>query len=511
MKYRLPGTLPLLLLTSSTLSIAACAAGSDHAGDDDDDVAVDARDVDTAATDAPLSIDAPLGIDAMALDAGTDAMSIDAMPLTGETCTMPDAITIAGGMGSATVTGTTVGFANNYMPPTACTSTYLQDGPDHVYEIAVPTGARLTAALTPSAGFDPGLYLVATPAAMCEVAPIACLAGTDAGLSGTAENVRYDNTSGATVSVFVVVDGTSTTGGTFSLAATVATIPPTPPGDTCPLAEAVTLTNGSAMLSGTTATASNYDNNYAPPAACTTGAGNDRVYSVTVPAGEFLSATLRPTGFDATLYFIAGPATACATTPITCIDGVDDGGSGATEALTYQNTTANPVDVFVVVDGYYATGAGAYDLAISVGRPRGNTCQDAEAITLTAGMATISGTTTDALGYSPNYAPPNTCTSTYTQSGNDRVHSVAVPMGATLTATLTPNGWDGGLYVVAGPATSCDANPIVCLAGIDGASSSGAETITYTNATGATVEALIVVDSYSTTHEGPYTLAVRVQ
>jgi hypothetical protein len=128
MLHRLPGA--LFLIASSSITLAACAAGGEHAGDDDDDVSVDAREIDTASPDAS-SPDAPTP-DAMS----PDAMSPDAaVPLTGDTCGMPDVITISGGLGNATLTGTTAGYTNHYMPPTACTSTYLQDGPDHVYEV----------------------------------------------------------------------------------------------------------------------------------------------------------------------------------------------------------------------------------------------------------------------------------------------------------------------------------------------------------------------------------------
>ncbi|KAB2899370.1 MAG: hypothetical protein F9K40_10350, partial [Kofleriaceae bacterium] len=240
---RLPRfVLPALSLF--TLAVAgACAGGTENGGDDDGPDAAIA--VDAPATDASPEVDAPM-VDAPTADAPsdaspdamTDAMT-DAMPLAGDACAMAEVITISGGLGTATLTGTTAGYANDYMPD-ACASGYLQDGPDHVYEVSVPAGALLGATVTPASGYDPGIYLVGAPAAMCDAMPITCLAGSDEGLSGAPDTVRHVNETGADVTVFVVVDGTSTTGGAFTLDVVVGA---PPPGDTCQSAEPITLSS----------------------------------------------------------------------------------------------------------------------------------------------------------------------------------------------------------------------------------------------------------------------------
>jgi hypothetical protein len=126
-------------------------------------------------------------------------------------------------------------------------------------------------------------------------------------------------------------------------------------------------------------------------------------------------------------------------------------------------------------------------------------------------MATVAGDTLTANGFFNDYEPPDTCVDGLLDDGNDHVYVVTVDTGATLTATVTPTGgFDASIYLVAGPAAACDADPIVCLDGHDEATSDGAETATYTNSTGAGVDVMIVVDSWDSDVEGAYSLQVTV-
>ncbi|MBC7975706.1 MAG: hypothetical protein H7138_12070 [Myxococcales bacterium] len=461
--------------------------------------------------DTPIS--AP-GADASMIDARDDRMDTDAAPdamvATGDTCQTADVIVVPGGLGTATVSGTTAGKTSAYAPD--CT-VFGTDGPDHVYQITIPAGAHLDAAVTPVAAYDAAIYLVASPAAMCDVDPIVCLSADDNGSEGVRDDVQFGNTGAAPTDVFIVVDGSAAFGGSYTLAVTVAAVPP---GEICQLAESVTLVGGVATISGTTATAANYTNNYVPPAACTdtfTQRGNDRVYQLTVPANQRLSATVTPTAFDAGLYFIAAPAAMCDATPIACLAGHDRDLSGVAETVTYDNATAAPLDIFVVVDSFStATPGGAYSLAVTVAAiPPGDTCQLAEPVTLVGGVATISGTIATAANYTNNYVPPAACTDTFAQLGNDRVYQLTVPANQRLSATVTPTAFDAGLYFIAAPAAMCDATPIACLAGHDRGFSGVAETVIYDNATAAPLDIFVVVDSFSTaTPDGAYSLAVTV-
>src|SRR5690606_30059825 len=154
----------------------------------------------------------------------------------------------------------------------------------------------------------------------------------------------------------------------------------------CPLAETITLTDGMASLSGTTETSALYQNDYDPThASCEEGRGNDRVYAVTVPAGERLVATVTPqAGYDATINLVGGPAAMCTASPLVCLRSADLGASGGAETVTYDNNSAASAEIFLIVDGYAASSAGTFTLDVTVAEippaPPGDTCQLAEVI-----------------------------------------------------------------------------------------------------------------------------------
>lgn len=137
----------------------------------------------------------------------------------------------------------------------------------------------------------------------------------------------------------------------------------------------------------------------------------------------------------------------------------------------------------------------------SDGRPPGNDiCAGAEDVTAAAhgsGGATI---TADLTGYHNDVQPPQACTG-FVNDGPDAIYEVTVAPGKTLTATLTPQGWDGAVEIV----QPCTLMPI-CLAGSDGASP---EVATYLAPAAATL--YVVVDSFDPTAFGAYTLNIRVQ
>ncbi len=131
-------------------------------------------------------------------DAYTLQVNVGA-PLEGESCQVAPATS------PGTVTGTIVGYYNNYNPPLSCTGE-TQNGRDRAYRVNVPAGQTLTATVTPDAGFDPAIYLIGAPASMCDANPITCLDGADLGLDDDPETVTFTNSSGAAVDVYVVVD-----------------------------------------------------------------------------------------------------------------------------------------------------------------------------------------------------------------------------------------------------------------------------------------------------------------
>jgi hypothetical protein len=500
---RLPRSFHLTFLPLLLLGVGACAGGGSSGDDDDDD---DGVNVDAAvSTDAPMSsIDAPT----TPIDAG-----IDAAPMVGDLCSSAETITLTGGVGMTTVTATTAAYMGNY-DPGACTDTN-EDGPDRVYVVNVAAGNRLIATVTPTAGtFDPGIFLVAGPATSCDAATITCLAANDSGGDGEADSATYRNTGNTAVDVYVLIDGYAAAGDAFSLAVNVGPIPPPPTGDTCTTAETVTLVNNMATLLGTTSPVDGWNNDYAPDDTgnCTgyDEPGNDRVYKVTVPMGQRLAATVTPTSttFDAAVYFVATPAATCGVSPLVCQGGRDEGYDGDPETAYYGNNTAAPVDVFVVVDSYDADAGDGFMLAVSVAPPpTGETCTGADAIDVSSGNATVSGTT---VAYLNDHDPD--CTGYYT-NGPDHLYKLTVPAARTLTVTVTPEtDYDAGLYLIAGPPTNCAASPATCLAGDDTNGPGEADTVTYTNAGNAPVDVYLGIDGSATASptEGTYTLAITV-
>lgn len=370
-------------------------------------------------------------------------------------------------------------------------------GPDRVYRVEVPAGQELTVTATPSTFLDVQLSLVADAPAGCELLPVSCLGGANGGAAGFAETARWANLGTTPRTIFVVLDTPFTTPvGTFTLLATLGS--PTP-GETCATALPITT---SGTLQGSTVGASN-DYNALFATGCVALGGGDRVYRVEVPAGQRLTASVRPTDgipFDPSLNLVVGPAASCEAVPLTCAASDDSGSAAAVNTVRYDNRAAAPVTVFVLVDTYQeASLGGTFELTTSLEATpetgRGEGCADAVPL---AGPGTLTGQTT--VGYQNNLqvaAPPGSCTG-YGTAGPDRVYSIAVPAGQMLTATVTPTGeGDPAVYLVAGPATRCESAPVPCLAGDDSGPASAANAASYANSTAVEMTVFVVIDSVS--------------
>jgi hypothetical protein len=184
-------------MNAPTLRFAAACGG-----DDDGSVPIDSR-----AIDAPNTIDAPPDVDAPP-------------PAAGEACSTADAITLVGG--TATVNGTTLGGVDDHQPG-GCAKVNSA-GPDHAYSITIPAGQTLTATVNPTgAVYDPGIFLIAAPAANCDVDPPVCLASNDAGGDGADDAITFANPAGgAAVDAFIIIDGFRPDGDAYALTVTVA-------------------------------------------------------------------------------------------------------------------------------------------------------------------------------------------------------------------------------------------------------------------------------------------------
>lgn len=114
----------------------------------------------------------------------------------GDTC--GDAYIVPSGGGR--FMGTTTGYAANYGTTTrtgSCTN-WEQEGPDAVYRVQLAAGERLQASL--QTNWDANIYLITD----CAASATTCVAGQD---DGSPEELDYTNSTGATQTYFLVVDG----------------------------------------------------------------------------------------------------------------------------------------------------------------------------------------------------------------------------------------------------------------------------------------------------------------
>ena len=194
--------------------------------------------------------------------------------------------------------------------------------------------------------------------------------------TGTLDLLLFDSATGEQVysdTTPETLSGTALAAGTYLLAIEADTeadqgytyaLATTPPpitldgGDTC--MDAVPLTMSGSYV-GTT---SGFANDYGPSTSACTGYsqanGPDAVYSVTLAAGETLTAIMSPNpSFDAAIYLVSD----CTQIDATCVAGEDNGNP---EGVTY--TSAAGETLFLILDGY-STGNGTYDLTVDIAPP----------------------------------------------------------------------------------------------------------------------------------------------
>lgn len=328
----------------------------------------------------------------------------------------------------------------------------------------------------------------------------ACVGGTSAGgAAGGGSASTGGGSSGTGGGAGSTAGGVGTAGGATGTG-----------GESCVMAQAIA---GTTTLSGSTVGAAADVN-----LSCTgsRNQGPDRVYVVTVPNLQRLTVTLTPEEtdtsdgglqYDPSLYLVAGPAAACAPADAgdrtSCLDGSDiDMPPGSPERVAWLNTSGAPREVFVVVDSFFTapdetngtTHEGKYDLSFTVAAPpMGDRCESA--VTVTPGM--LSGQSLD--GYSGDYGFGTNCKRS---DGPDRTYALTVPAGQRLTAiatTANDAGFDVTLNVIAGPAASCEASPLVCLIGSDALGLGGTERVDYLNRGTTPQNVFVVVGSYDPT------------
>jgi hypothetical protein len=375
----------------------------------------------------------------------------------------------------------------------------IESGPDRVFAVDVPAGERLVATATPApdAGIDIVVNLVAAPAATCRASPPVCLASADRGFRDEADSATFINNSTTTQSLFVVVGSyfAMPSGGDFTL--TTTSVPP-PPGDTC--STATTLVVGTPLMAQTL---TGYGDDVSSGTTCASGGtGGDRFYALTIPGGKQLTVTVTPQATLDTVLSIIDAAGGCAS-PLTCLTGAPSSALGQVDQLFFTNRNTTPLAVLVAVDSR-AGGSGTFDLSATIADPpAGDFCGIANTLTLDAGVA---GTT---LGATNDYEDGDRCASGFT--GPDTTYAFDIPAGQRATLTVTPTSGDGGfnpsLSIVPAPATSCEANPRVCIgAGNAAFGSTAPRTATAYNAGTTPLSTFVIVDG-SSASSGTFTLS----
>jgi len=266
------------------------------------------------------------------------------------------------------------------------------------------------------------------------------------------------------------------------------------PGDKCEDAVVV----GPGHYTGQVAVG--YTSNYGVAGCAAKNGLPDRVYSVPVGIGQVLHAKLTPDGFyDSTLDVVLPPASHCGMECLTS----SDFRFGAPEEIEIVNRYG--ASSFYLIVGTYAD-PGSYSLDISVDdTPQGSVCETAVAIT----PGILYSQSLEGFYDSYDY-PTSNCTG-YGDFGPERVYSIVVPAGDTLTVSADPvPSLDISVYLIRGPAQNCRTDQ-ECLVGADDATEGGIETVSYHNMSATAETMFIFVDMFDRTADpGSFTLTTTL-
>ncbi|MBI41350.1 MAG: hypothetical protein CMF59_17275 [Leptospiraceae bacterium] len=124
-------------------------------------------------------------------------------------------------------------------------------------------------------------------------------------------------------------------------------------------AQAVALTSG-VSATDCTNSATNVYNSYAGPCGTAITSGFDRVYSISVPDGNTLTANISSSNFNPVLIITSDPDIASE-----CKSRTNGNGSGAGESNTYTNSTGGGEVIYVIIDSEGSSGQYTLQLTIS--------------------------------------------------------------------------------------------------------------------------------------------------
>jgi hypothetical protein len=397
----------------------------------------------------------------------------------GETCAVPVPLTAGVPLTDQSLDG----FANDLhlqdnanFADTCVTQAGLSD---RVYSFAVPQGQRATLTFTP---VDPRDGFTVD---LVEGADATCAPGSDCVTSlwqGT--TLEWTNRGSGPTVVKAVVNASNPLG-RFSLALAYST---PPAGDFC--AAATPLTPGSlhTTLAGFEPDVARHTDSclggFPAPAV-------DRVYSVTVPGGQRLIATALPAGPWLPVLNVSDTLAGCEGS--VCVARSEAVSHGTATTVTWLNPSPTQAQtVFLTVAAVDPGSPLDFGLDVTLDTPRtGDVCTHAPAVQ--GGALTAAGLKT--FGYVSDYGGPlgllplgSGC---FGSSGPDLAWAVEVPVGQTLTATVTP---DAASAPAVNLVTDC-AEPSACLAGAGWDTPGKPVTVTWTNTRTAAVPLNLIVGS----------------
>jgi hypothetical protein len=355
-------------------------------------------------------------------------------------------------------------------------------GPQLHYTVSVPAGRAVLLTAVPR---TPGWSAIVRARTACDAT--VCVASGRSPSEGTGAVARWENRSGAPVTLQVAV--ASTTGrvsGAATLTATFEDLPPAPANAVCANASAVA--SGARVNGESLARASARLGGVCVPAA----QGPARFYRVSVPARSTLLATA--TGRDG-----LNPALrlldACEST--TCRASANATGDNAREVLTHVNNTDAAQSLVLAVGSVSPTPAGVYDLTVDIAPPPSNTtCANA---TMLPGSGRLT------LQNAARGAENATGACLDAATGTQLFYAINVPPGQTLTARATPYaGMDPVLRVI----PACGAT--TCLASANATGGGAAETLAWVNNTMSAQRVVIAAGGASNATNGVFDLEVTV-
>ena len=98
---------------------------------------------------------------------------------------------------------------------------------------------------------------------------------------------------------------------------------------------------------------------------CVASSGPDRFFSISIPAGQTLTASAIPfSPWDATINIVSA-ADQCPA-PAACLAGADNAGDSGSETAQYQNNTSAALEVFILVGGFNTDDAGPFELVTTL-------------------------------------------------------------------------------------------------------------------------------------------------